>query len=831
MHDKEVFANVLLPLPVPRLFTYRIPAELAGEAVPGKRVIVPFGKQKVYSGVIREIYESFPDPSSLKEVLSILDDLPLVNEKQFALWDWMSEYYMCSTGEVMNCALPAALKLQSETIVEPTEIDPTTIEITEAEEQLYRLLLEKKSMTIGEVSEEMQRPNVHPMLKRAFEKGLIILSEEIQEQYKPKKEKVIRFAEAYKSESALSQLFSELESDPRKVRQVETLMVFLKYLFEKEERDTVNKSLLLKHKSISRSSLQTLIHNGILVESEITVDRIPLQKGQITSPVVLSDIQKEVLEKINSGFEKHDVILLHGVTSSGKTELYIHLIEETIKQGKQVLYLLPEIALTTQIINRLRKHFGDRVGVYHSRYSGNERVEIWNHVLSFNTSESNFSNRSQIILGARSCLFLPFKDLGLVIVDEEHDSAFKQNDPAPRYNGRDTAIVLAKLHQAKTILGSATPSIETYYNATNDRYGLVNLSERHGGLAMPEVVVADMKEARKRKQMKSIFTPQLLFAIETALAEKEQVILFQNRRGFSPFIECKNCDWIPHCKNCSVTLTYHKHNHSLRCHYCGYIETIPSVCPVCHDHQIEVKGFGTEKVEEEIAVFFPNAAVARMDFDSTRTKTSYQRIINDFEEQRIDILVGTQMVTKGLDFDHVSTVGILNADQLLNFPDFRSHERGFQLMAQVSGRSGRKVKRGKVIIQTVQADHAVIAEVVRHDYPSFYRIELAERKAYNYPPFSRLIELTIRHRDELTVHQGAIVLTDLIREKMGGRVLGPNIPLVPKIRNQFNRTILIKIERKASVSEAKKVIKACVNNFIQNRDHSAFRVIVDVDPS
>ena len=831
-NEKEIYADVLLPLALPRLYTYRVPAELAGEAVPGKRVIVPFGPQKVYSALIRTIHETHEDPSSLKSIQSVLDDLPVVNEVQFKLWDWIAEYYMCSAGEVMNSALPAALKLQSETNVQLVDgFDPSMLELSIQELNLLELLTEKKSLTIDEIAGLLHRVNVHPLIKRCFEKGMILLSEEILERFKPKKESFIRLAEAYKSDASLEQLFKEMDLDPRKAKQMEALMTFMKYLFDVPERDAVKKSILTRHKGFPKSSLTTLLTHGILIEFEVVVDRIPVHKGVLQPISELSDVQSEGLQQIKTSFEKHDVTLLHGVTSSGKTELYIHLIEEAINKGKQVLYLLPEIALTTQIISRLQKFFGDRIGVYHSRYSGSERVEIWNHVLGFNPSPAHYNCRSQIILGARSALFLPFKDLGLIIVDEEHDGGYKQADPAPRYNARDSAMVLANIHKAKTVLGSATPSLETYFNAKNDRYGLVNLTERHHGMEMPEIVIADMKEARKRKLMKSIFTPQLLKAIEEALGNKEQVILFQNRRGFSPFIECKNCNWIPHCKNCSVTLTYHKHNNSLRCHYCGYVELLPSFCPECRDHQLEVKGFGTEKIEEEVAVFFPDALIARMDLDSTRSKSSYQRLISDFEDRKIDILVGTQMVTKGLDFDNVSTVGILNADQLLNYPDFRSHERGFQLMSQVSGRSGRKLKRGKVVIQTYQADHPVLADVIRHNYEGFYNLEMVERKKFVYPPLCRLIELTLRHKDEKKVHDAASDLTDMLREKLGMRILGPNIPLVPRIKNQYHRTILIKIEKSISISEVKNTIRGVFSKFFSVRENQSIRVIPDVDPN
>jgi primosomal protein N' (replication factor Y) (superfamily II helicase) len=827
----EIYADVLLPLALPHLFTYRIPAIIASEAVPGKRVIVSFGRQKVYSALIRNIRETHPDPASLKEVQSVLDDLPVVNEKQFELWEWMSEYYMCTQGDVMNCALPAALKLQSETkVLLSPSIDNEGIHLTESEQIMVNALKEKEEMTIDEISRLLKKTSVHQLLKRAFEKGVIILSEEIHERFKPKKEHRLRFAAAYATESELEKLFIEYEQDNRKVKQLEALMIFMKYLYEDKEKYSVSKNIILKHPGLSKSSLQTLISNGVLIEFDRIIERIPVVEDALKGPLLLSGIQQKSFDEIKEAFEKHDVALLHGVTSSGKTEIYIHLIEEAVAAGKQVLYLLPEIALTAQIIVRLQKHFGKKVGIYHSKYSSNQRTEVWNHVLNFNYSEAHFHIQSQIILGARSSLFLPYKNLGLVIVDEEHDTSYKQDDPAPRYNGRDTAIVLAKLHGAKTLLGSATPSIETYHNAVHDKYGMIRLKERHGGMEMPSIIIADMKEAKRKRLMKSLFTPEMLQAVREALAQNEQVIMFQNRRGFSPFIECRQCNWIPHCRNCSVTLTYHKFSNALKCHYCGYAENVPAACPDCGDHHIEVKGFGTEKIEEEMAVFFPEARIARMDMDSTRTRSSFQRILSEFEDRRIDILVGTQMVTKGLDFDNVSTVGIVNADQLLNFPDFRSFERSFQLMAQVSGRSGRKLKRGKVIIQTYQPDHWVIKEVVEHDYEGFYERDLHERKKFGYPPHSRLIELSLRHKDNDAVGEAAMVFAGLLRDVLGNRVLGPHLPLVSKIRNLYYRSILIKADRSDSPSEIKKAIRNSMNIFYANRDNHVVAIVPDVDP-
>jgi len=825
----KIYIEVLLPIPFGSLFTYKVPDELISEVLPGKRVIVPFGRQKVYSALIKNILHEHANPDSLKEIQSVLDDAPLVNDFQFKLWEWMSEYYMCSQGEVMNSALPSALKLASETkVMLSADADLESEDLTSNEEILVSALSKNHEMTIEEIAGLLKKTSVHQILKKAVEKKLIVISEEINARYKPKLEARLRLAENYKSDVEMENLFQQLEEDSRKKKQQEVLMIFLKFLFDEQNRESVKKSLILSYPEISKSSLQTLISNGILVEYHVQIDRIPDASDDVIPPASLSTIQQTALQEIQTSFEKHDVTLLHGVTSSGKTELYIYLIEEAVKQGKQVLYLLPEIALTTQIITRLQKHFGKSVGVYHSRYTGNERVEVWNHVLNFNPKVKG--KHSQIILGARSALFLPYSNLGLIIVDEEHDSSYKQNDPAPRYNGRDTAMVLAKIHGAKTLLGSATPALESYYNAEHDRYGKVELNERHGGVEMPEIVVADMAEARKKKLMKSIFTPVLLESIRLALQNKEQVILFQNRRGFSPFIECRQCNWIPHCKNCSVTLTYHKNSKALKCHYCGYLENLPAFCPNCSDYHLQEKGFGTEKIEEEIAIFFPEARIARMDLDATRTRSSFMKIITEFEDRQIDILVGTQMVTKGLDFDNVSTVGIINADQLLNFPDFRAFERSFQLMLQVSGRSGRKLKRGRVIIQTTQPDHWVITEVVRNNYKGFYVRDLHERNRFGYPPHSRLIEINMRHKELELIQDASNYFGVLLRESLGPRVIGPNLPMVSRIRNQYYRSFIIKVERGVSVVEVKKMIKVAMTRFFSDKLYHGVQIIPDVDP-
>lgn len=825
----DIYIDVLLPLPVSGLFTYKVPVIFSSEIKSGKRVIVPFGKQKIYSALVVHVHDTHPDPESLKEIQAVLDEKPVVNEKQFEFWEWMAGYYMCTQGEVMNSALPPALKLTSETHV-MLAFDPEQeqLDLSPQEQTIVDHLLEKKEMSIEEIGKVLRRSSVHQILKRAFDKGIVLMTEEIHQRYKPKFESRLRLAENYKSESELSNLFDSFASNPKKEKQQEVLMVFLKYLYEAEGRESVRKSDITSYQGISKSALQTLINNGILNEFEVRIDRLKEFTGIVSEPAVLSDIQKEAFNQLNESFKSFPVSLLHGVTGSGKTEIYIHIIADLLSQGKQVLYLLPEIALTTQIISRLQKHFGDKVLVYHSRYSSNERVETWNKVLAYHNNES--PKHGQIILGARSALFLPFSNLGLVVVDEEHDSSYKQNDPAPRYNGRDSAIVLARLFGAKTILGSATPSMESYFNASTGKFGIVEVKERFGGIELPEIEIADIREARRKKVMKSIFTPLLLTEIKSAFDKKEQVILFQNRRGFSPFIECRQCNWIPHCRNCSVTLTYHKQSNALKCHYCGYFEALPGNCPNCGDYHLEVKGFGTEKIEEETQVFFPDAKIARMDLDATRTRSSFQRVIADFEARQIDILVGTQMVTKGLDFDNVSTVGIINADQLLNFPDFRAFERSYQLMSQVSGRSGRKLKRGKVIIQTTQPDHWVIKEVVRHNYQGFYNRDLHERARFGYPPHNRLIEINLRHRDSEIVENAANHFAVGLKNLLGNRVTGPHLPVISRIRNQFYRTILVKLEKSVSSSEIKEKIRIGMVGLYAHREFHGVQTLIDVDP-
>lgn len=832
-----LFVNVLLPLPVAGYFTYRVPYELNESVAVGKRVVVQFGKKKIYTALIREITETPPSVQP-KYILSVLDVQPVVNQTQFRFWEWMAAYYCCTPGEVMNAALPSALKLASETKImlnRDVVIGPETLR--EKEYMLITALQECGSMTLSEASRTIEQARIIPLIHTMIEKGLIVTEEQLHERYKPKTEMYVRLGEGYPDELRLQIAYEELQK--RAGKQLEVLIEYI-HLSQclTAELKPVTKSELLKRFPQGSAPLKALEKKGILVIEEKQVSRLAGANATAGSDsITLNGQQAEALEKIRSEFSGKNVVLLHGVTSSGKTEIYINLIREMIEQGRQVLYLLPEIALTAQIINRLRKYFGARVGVYHSRYDENERIEIWKNVAHESAVEGELFPETvhkiakyDIILGARSALFLPYNNLGLVIVDEEHDPSYKQYEPAPRYNARDSAIYLASLHHAGVLLGSATPSIETYHHASNGKYGLAELPERFGNLLMPEIRLIDLKEEHRNKRMKSIFSVTLLDAIQQALDNKEQVILFQNRRGFSLYLDCSSCHWTPHCVNCDVSLVYHKKQNMLRCHYCGFSTQVPGQCPECGHPGMMMKGFGTEKVEEELGVFIPEANIARMDLDSTRSKYSYQKIIADFEDRRIDILVGTQMVTKGLDFDNVSLVGILNADNLLSYPEFRSAERGFQLMSQVSGRSGRKNKQGKVLLQAYNVSNDILRFVLSHDYLSMYNSQLAERKRFIYPPFCRLITITVKHIHSDRVNKAAAELAKLLRQPFGKRVLGPEYPLVTRVRNFYLKNIMLKLEKGISLPHAKEELMKAVKALAANPEYSGVRVVLDVDP-
>lgn len=832
MNRKTLFIDVVVPLSLPNLFTYRVPFELNEQILVGQRVVVQFGKSKLYTALVRKIHETPPKHYTAKYIESIVDETPIVNEIQFKHWEWMADYYMCNIGDVMNAALPSALKLSSETkiILNPDAKNLDEQLLNDKEQFIVDALHIQTVLTMDEVSQIASQKSIHHIVKSLIDKGFVLIYEELKEKFKPKVETFVKLSPQAKKSDFLNKLIPQLEK--KAFKQLEILLAFLKLTSKSidsvnESNDVeVSKSELLKHSNASDSALKSMAKKNIFVLEEKEIGRFAKSSA---SEVIkeLSEYQTNALTKINEAFEIKDVVLLHGVTSSGKTEVYVKLIEKAISEGKQVLYLLPEIALTTQIINRLRKYFGDSVGVYHSRFNENERVEVYKNIANFKSEIAN--PKSQIILGARSALFLPFSNLGLIIVDEEHDTSYKQHEPAPRYNARDSAIVLAQFHKAKTILGSATPSVESFYNASENKYALVEMTKRFGDIQMPEIIIADVKEEKRKKLLKSHFSSVLLDNIKLALDNKEQIILFQNRRGFAPYLECDNCAWTPQCKNCDVSLTLHKSTGQMICHYCGYTTTPPSVCSACGGTYMQMKSFGTEKIEEELQIFFPNSRIHRMDLDSTRSKYAHQQIIHDFESQNIDILVGTQMVTKGLDFDHVAMVGILDADSMMNFPDFRSYERSFQLMMQVSGRAGRKHKRGKVIIQTKNPSHEVITHVLTNNYDGMYKQQIIDRKNFHYPPFYKLIELTMLHKSSDDINAASEHLSLMLKKKLGNRVIGPQKPLIGKIRNNYLKKILIKVERESSVSNAKKIINDCLTEFKTLPTYRSVRVYADVD--
>ncbi len=827
MERITLFAEILLPLPIDGTFTYRIPYNLNNKVSVGQRVTVQFGKRKVYAGLIWSLHKQPPASGIPKYILSVLDEKPIINDLQIIFWKWIASYYLSTPGEVMNAALPSVYKLTSESKIALSEnFSPDNVPLNESEYRITESLMNNNKLTIKEVSDLIGYQKVLPLLKTMIEKKLIFMDEELTNIYKPKKEKFIRLSSGYFSPDSLQELMQYLEK--RAHKQLEALMYFLSLSgFPKQKDAPVKKTDLVK-KIKSSSAIKSLLEKGVFTEEEVVVSRFVENELAEPGSFILTESQKIALTQIKTQMQKNTVTLLHGVTSSGKTELYIKLMEDALEKGTQVLYLLPEIALTTQIISRLKKHFGDEVGVYHSRYNPNERAEVWQNLAKI--QDENIHKQYKIIVGPRSAMFLPFDNLGLIIVDEEHDSSYKQYDPAPRYHARDAAVYLGVIHHAKVILGSATPSIESYFNALNGKYGLVRLNERYGGVAMPEIVVVNMKEEKRRRLLKSHFSSVLLNHISKALEQKYQVILFQNRRGFSLRVECQECNWVPQCKYCDVTMTYHKKQDLLKCHYCGYSRAVPSVCENCGSPHIVMHGFGTEKVEEELATLVPKANIDRMDLDTTRSKTAFQNIFNNFETGKTNILTGTQMVTKGLDFGNVLVVGILSADNLLSYPDFRAHERSFQLMEQVSGRSGRRDKRGEVIIQTWQPGHPIIQDVVNHDFESMYSRELKERFRFKYPPYYRLIILKLKHKKPEVLNKAASVLAKDLRIRFGDLVYGPEYPMVSRIKNLFIKQIMVKIPRNKQQQEKKDLLKKALSDFHKYSDFKSVRVQIDVDP-
>lgn len=821
-----LFANVIIPVPIHQEFTYRIPHEISDKVKAGLRVVVPFGKSKLLTGIITSVHDQIPKEYQARFIEHLLDEKPIINSKQYAFWQWISSYYMSPLGDVMNAALPANFKLASETkIVLHPDFEPEKHQLSERQDQIIEALEIKETLDLKEISEMLGIKTVQPLIKEMIDKKMILSLEELNQRFTPKTKLFLLLSNEMENEDALQDQLTRLEQKKGSEKQFNALLTLLKEgNYQNGKIDPVDKKALIEQ-DISSSAIQTLEKNGIIRTERYEIGRFQSSDERTEQFKPLSSSQTEVLKSLHESMAKNTTTLLHGVTGSGKTEIYVQLIQEQLDLGKQVLFLLPEISLTTQLIQRLSSYFGDQIGVYHSKFSQNERVEIWNHVLN------NDANKYRIVLGARSSVFLPFQDLGLIIVDEEHESTFKQFDPSPRYNARDASIVLAHLHNAKVILGSATPAMETYYNAKNGKYGLVELTERFGGLAMPEIFVADVKKEKRQKSMQSHFTSLLLNEMKEALEKGEQIILFQNRRGYTPLWSCEICNWTPKCKNCDVSLTYHKQTNSLKCHYCSHVSPPMGTCAACGSNRLKMVGFGTEKIEDELQIIYPDKVIKRLDLDSTRSKNAYETILNDFGDRKIDILIGTQMVTKGLDFDNVSLVGVLDADHLLNRVDFRAFERSYQLMSQVSGRSGRKNKRGKVVIQAGDPENWVIRRVIDHDYIGFYNSEILERKNFFYPPFYKLIQLTLKHKDEHLLDAASVQLANSLKEIFKERVLGPEYPVVKRINNLYLKSIILKIEREAPDKKVKERLQQLINAFYSVPLHKSIRMVVDVDPA
>ncbi len=811
------FIEVILPLALPKPFTYSVTQAEYAFLRPGMRVAVPFGRNKIYTGLVIALHEDPPQLYEAKEIHQILDDEPLVTEIQLAHWQWVANYYMCSIGDVYRSAMPSAFLLESETIITQHKgLDIETGELTDDEYLVYEALQKQSALKVKEIAAILNKKTILPVINRLIAKNAVVLQEEMSEKYKPKTIRYIRLPEEFMREEQLAELMELLS---RAQKQREAVLQYFQLNASEKKPITVKK---LNDAGINATVIRSLVDKGIFEEYYLDEDRVKFE-GNDNAGFGLSPKQKEAFDEIKKSFEQKDVTLLHGITSSGKTEIYIKLIEEYITSGKQVLYLLPEIALTTQLVVRLTAYFGNQVAVFHSKYSNNERVEVWNQVLSV-------SEKAKVVIGARSALFLPFQNLGLIIIDEEHEPTFKQQDPAPRYHARDAAIVLANAHKAKVLLGSATPAIETYYNASGGKYGYVELKERYGNVMPPEVVLVDLKDKYKRKQMTGHFSDLMIETITETLANGKQVILFQNRRGYSPWVECLTCGHVPQCPQCDVSLTYYKYKNQLRCHYCGHHIAKPTHCHQCQSPDLDTKGFGTEQIELELKTLFPDKHSWRMDQDTTRGKHGYEKIIDSFKNREIDILVGTQMLAKGLHFDNVALVGILNADNMLYQPDFRAFERAYQMMVQVAGRAGRKDQRGKVLIQTYNPLHNIIRQVTDNDYEGMYKEQLYERHNFKYPPFFRLVRVTLRHKDHEKVKDAAIWLFNVLSQQLGVTVLGPEEPGINRIRNEYIRTIMIKIPQGKALGGTKKAIERILSSFDAVPQYRAVRVTLNADP-
>lgn len=812
------FAEVILPFSLPNTYTYRIPREWDDLICVGKRVVVPFGKKKFYSGMVASIGTQPPKEYTAKYLHSVLDEEPLLDALHLKFWNWMAAYYLCNLGDVMSAALPSGLKLASESQIMPDpDADLANTPMSEPEMKIMDVLVKRELLSISEVQDITGIKNVFPLIKSLYHKGLVYTGEDMKERYKPQMKPFIRLREEYHSDEALKELLDLLER--RAPKQAD---VVLKYLINSPLKEWEDKLQLQKSADLSGPAIKALVDKEILQQEERRVDRLDANTDE-ESDIILNKDQSEARDQIKEHWKTKEVVLLHGITGSGKSFVYFDLIREALNQGKQVLYLLPEIALTVQLVGKLRSIFKENVFISHSRFNENERVEVFQKVAS---------GAPCVVIGARSSVFLPFRNLGLVVIDEEHDASFKQYDPAPRYNGRDAGILLANLFKAPVILGSATPSIESYYNARTGKYGLVKIQQRFGDALLPLIELVDLGEMKRKGKMKQSFSQPLLENIENSISNDKQAILFQNRKGYVPIILCNQCGWTLKCISCDISMTYYKSSDLMRCNYCGYSKRPVRSCPTCGSEHLEMSGFGTEMIEEELHLIHPEYRISRFDQSSIRGKHAHHRLVHEFEDHELDILVGTQMLAKGLDFEGVNLVGVIQADQLLNFPHFRSFERAFQLLTQVAGRAGRREERGKVIIQTYKTEHPVLQDVINHDYERFFQGELGDRERFHYPPFTKLIEVQLKSMDLGLLEQAAALLAQQFKSVLGNRVLGPETPYVSKIRNYYIRRMLIKLEReKISHLKVKQDLRFMLEQFHAEKKFRQVRVQFDVDPA
>lgn len=819
------FAELLLPLAIKGTYTYRIPDDMQPLLQIGCRVLVPFGRKKIYTAIVALLHDNEPKGYVVKEIISMIDPKPILRYPQLKFWQWISDYYLCTMGEVYKAALPSGLKVESETYisVNPDYEESTPGELTDRMRTVLDFAAQRGRMQVNEIANLTGFKNVESIVSKLLDLGAIHVSERVIDNYRAKTESCVRLTTERTDDEALHRIFDEVKRAKKQEALLLSYLDLSHWLQKSKPVVEVTKDELLKRSGVTQPVLAAARQRGIFEVYKREVNRFADLGTELSAPPELTTEQKRAYTEILQSFKDKDITLLHGVTSSGKTSIYMHLISDTLAAGKQALYLVPEIALTTQLTRRLKKVFGDKLLIYHSKFSDNERVDIWRRLLE--------SAEPCVVIGVRSSIFLPYSNLGLIVVDEEHDTSYKQQDPAPRYNGRNTALILASMHGAKALLGSGTPAIEVYYRAMQGYYGFVELLTRYEGIQMPEVKVVDMKLARKKREAKGMFSQQLIGECKRALANKEQVILFQNRRGYSPYISCKECGWVPTCQNCDVSLTYHKHIRTLSCHYCGYTMSMPSLCPACGLPGLEIVGYGTERIEDEVESVFPDEKISRMDLDTTRNKNGYDRIIDEFSAHKTSILVGTQMVTKGLDFDGVSVVGILNADALISFPDFRSSERAFNMMEQVAGRAGRAHKQGTVMVQTTRPTHPIVEFVKRHNYKDFYTYELSQRKQFMFPPFTRIVNVYLKHRNEDTLTEVSVRYSNMLREVFGNRVLGPEPPMVARIQNLHIRQVMLKFELAASMAKVKVILRNIYEQLVATDARMKSTIIYyDVDP-